>query len=318
MTTFATLEYDIKQMLQGNHSLESLELRSDTAHRIVGLAKNVATHTLEMMSHRPINAKSDTDKSVRMSELGEPCLRKLMYKWYSPTYGLPPFAEAPTPYLPVKFTYGDYIEELTLFLASEAGHVVKDRQKQVKIGPLSNGWYAVGHIDAVVDDTLVDVKSAADVSFNKYKREGLTEATDSFGYLYQLDAYAIATSNSNRAFLFTNKHDGEIHVIDRSGEPFMPVTAKLELIADVAEVYKADGILPDRLPTKSTKYGEQLGTICNYCNFKHTCYSGDISGVIVSGRPVYFAESTITSEGYAYIKDKAKIAKPENWTQKAA
>ncbi len=310
MTKFDNLEYDIKQMLLGNYSHPMMELKSDTAHSIVSLAKNMATHTLDMVNHKAVEPKDPTATTIRMSEIGEPCLRKLMFKWYKPHFGVPPYSEHPNPYLPVKFTFGDYIEELTLFLAKESGHAVTNRQEKVELrSPLSE-WYAVGHIDAMIDGVVVDVKSAADVSFNKYKREGLVDETDSFGYRYQLDGYAMALGRAGRAFIFTNKHDGELHIIDRTGEGPVDVIGKMAEVGRGAEWFLKTGKPPDRIDPKVTKYGKQLTTICGYCNFKYSCYHGNIKGVVVSGRPVYYIEDTITKEGNDYIKDKAKISKP--------
>lgn len=310
---FNTLHYDIVQMLKGQHNEPDghRELHSDTAKKIVALAKNVATHTLDMVYEKPRAIKDGNDRSIRMSEIGEPCHRKLIYKWYQPEKGSPPYSESPEPFLPVKFTFGDYIEELTLFLASEAGHKVGMRQAELKITSPAIDWYAIGHMDAMIDDTVVDVKSAADVSFNKYKREGLTEETDTFGYLWQLDAYATALSTDKRAFVFTNKHDGNIHIIDRSGEPWMPVNKMIVRIGMEADDYGATGVLPERMPTKATKYGNQLNTVCSYCNFKWACYDGDIQGVIKSGRPAYFVKSTLTPEGHKFVSENTTITPPK-------
>ena len=316
MAHFETLEYDIKQMLQGHSAPSSLHLEDATAKRIITLARNVALHTLDMVNFKPREPKDKGDVSIRMSEIGEPCIRKLLYKWYKPEYGVAPYAGDQEPFLPVKFTYGDYIEELTLFLASEAGHKVSERQEEVtfkgsEINITCDTWYAVGHIDAVIDDTVVDVKSAADGSFNKYKREGLTEATDTFGYLWQLDSYAFAKGTEKRAFVFTNKHDGSIHIIDRSNETLLPVTAMVNVIGAHANRYHEDGKLPERMPLKPSKYGSQLGTVCSYCAFKYACYDGNVTGTISSGRPMYFVTSELTSEGVKFVKEKGPIKTPD-------
>jgi hypothetical protein len=317
VANFYNLQHDITEMLSGNHSPEHLDLRHETAHGIVRLAKNIATHTLDMVNHRPITPKDPTLKSIRMSELGEPCLRKLMYKWYHPSLGQAPYSEAPHPYLPVKFTYGDYIEELTLFLAQEAGHEVRDRQKEVitkRRTPYS--WYAVGHMDAVISNVIVDVKSAADVSFKKYQREGLTEDNDTFGYRWQLDAYALAEDNPNRAFLFTNKHDGEIHVVDRSGEIFLDIEGRIDEIGTAADLFLGTSGLPDRRETVKLPEGEKLDTVCSYCAFKWACYDGDIRGVIKSGRPLYFVKSSLTEKGMKLVTTNAPIPTPKAFTSK--
>jgi hypothetical protein len=310
---FKDLEYDIKDMLLGNHAMESMELRSDTARNAITLAKSIAHHTLDMVNPKPYGVKSGLDRSIRMSELGEPCLRKLLMKWYSPEKGSPPYAESPNAFLPVKFTYGDYIEDLFLFLAAEAGHSVGHRQHVVDARFPGTDWYLQGHMDCMIDGVVVDVKSSADVSFGKYKREGLTTDNDTFGYLYQIDGYSYSMGTDDRAIVFVNKHDGEIYVADRCGEKFLDIEKRVNSIASAADWWGHTGDLPLQLDPKVTKYGSQLPTVCSYCSFKYSCYNGDITGIIASSRPQYFVSKTITSEGYAYIKDKAKIAKPKAW-----
>lgn len=313
--TFDTLQQDITSMLRGDTKTGGGELHYDSAQRIVTLAKNVALHTLEMVNHQPPKPKDTKDHSIRCSELGEPCVRKLMYKWYHPMAGLPPYSEAPDPYLPVKFTYGDMVEELVLFMAEEAGHSVTHRQHECTISLGVEDWYLKGHMDAVIDGVVVDVKSAADVSFQKYQREGLTPANDKFGYIYQLDSYAMMDSfNNRRAFIFSNKHDGRIHIIDRTPELFVDVASKAkQIISAATRVDETLGavILPARLPTEPTKYGEQLGVVCSYCPFKYTCYYGDITGYISSGRPSYLRTSSMTPQGGHLVSTKTQIKRPE-------
>lgn len=315
MVKFENLEYDIKKMLMGDHAHESLELRPQTAHRIVSLAKNMATHTLDMVNHKPVAAKASSDHSIRMSEIGEPCIRKLYFKWFNPMLGLPPYADLPEPFLPVKFTYGDYIEELTLFLASESGHKVEDRQKEVELHPAGTDWYAVGHMDAKIDGVVVDVKSAADVSFQKYRREGLNFDNDSFGYRWQIDAYATAEGTDRRAFIFTNKHDGHLHIIDRTNEELLPVGERIRYIGEAMTVNTE--LLGEKMPVKATRYGSQLNTVCSYCNFKYACYAGGIRGVIDKGRPAYFVEDALTKEGEAYLESKPQITKPKAYRKES-
>lgn len=310
--SFDTLERDIKEMLRGSMAPEGLDVRHETANRVLTLAKNVATHTLDMVNHQPPVPKDPANKTIRMSEIGEPCIRKLLFKWYHPHMAMPPYAEAPAPYLPVKFTFGDYIEELALFMAEEAGHEVHSRQKRVELD-LPDGWKIVGHIDAIIDNVVVDVKSAADVSFNKYKRLGLDAATDSFGYRYQLEGYKTALGLEG-AFIFVNKHDGELLVNPPYTAIPSLVTFHSNAIATTADAYveikKSLDDMLGRLDTTKDKCGERLGTVCSYCPFKYQCYNGDITGVIEKGRPKYFVTSTLTKEGMDLVSSNPNIAAP--------
>jgi hypothetical protein len=206
----------------------------------------------------------------------------------------------------VKFLFGDYLEELVLFLAKEAGHEVTHRQHEVKMTGRYNDWVATGHLDAMIDGWVVDVKSAADASFQKYKREGLTKENDTFGYIDQLDAYANATSNLNRAFIFINKHDGEMLIIDRSKEPLEDTET---LIANWGNMLES-GHQPAARPSleEAKGYGMKLDTVCNYCQYKWPCRGKSMKGYVVSGRPVYYTD--LTPKGVAYFADKTKIPPP--------
>jgi hypothetical protein len=310
MANFNTLIEDIHAYLNGEMAKEDFTVDGMSAANVIDLAKGIATHTLDLLDHAPKEPRLPTTKTVRMSELGEPCLRKLWLKWFHPNLGQPPYAENGHPTLPIKFLYGDYIEELFLFLAKEAGHSVLNRQAEYHYKHPKSSITAVGHIDALIDDYVVDVKSAADVSFNKYKREGLTADNDTFGYRYQLDAYAKATGIHKRAFVFVNKHDGEMLVIDRSYEPFVEIDDVLLAIDDITLSTDLDDI-PEKIEENTNLdkpgYGDKLCTVCSYCAFKYYCYPS-IGGYIISGRPSYY--TTLTEKGKKYVSDKTKIPPP--------
>ena len=112
-----------------------------------------------------------------------------------------------SPQLRMRFFYGNIVEALLLFLAQESGHVVKDQQKEVKLEGVK------GHIDAVIDDVLVDVKSASDYSFKKFKNGTLFE-DDPFGYLGQISSYMEALNLNEGAFLAFNKNTGAITLLE--------------------------------------------------------------------------------------------------------
>lgn len=306
------LVYDIHEYLNGNHADVSGNIKASTENNVITLAKNITTHTLDLASIRAVGPRFSSDTMLRMSELGEPCLRKLVYKRFHPNLGLPPNAEKGPPTLPVKFLFGDYVEEIALYLAQEAGHAVTDRQREVEIRPSGTSWYAVGHLDAVIDGHVVDVKSASDFAFAKYKREGLTLETDGFGYRYQIDAYATALKTDQRGFLFMNKQDGGLYWLDRTTEPLIDIDQRIRDIGTTVSIYLSSGTAPDRLPTvveKKTGFNK-LGVVCSYCPFKHACYSGTgdtLQGYIVSSRPVYYVN--VDPED-PFLETKIKIPSP--------
>jgi len=198
--------------------------------------------------------------TLRLSNLGMPCSRKL---WYSVNCNQ--LAEPLPPATRLKFLFGDLLEELLLFLARAAGHTVVDEQKTVEV----NG--VVGHIDAIVDGELVDCKSASTYSFNKFK-DGLKPEDDAFGYLTQLGSYGSAVGSKRNHFLVIDKTLGHV-TLDSHDQPDKDY-AKL---ADDARAMLALPDPPDRAFTdvpEGKSGNRKLGVACSYCSFRETCWPG--------------------------------------------
>ena len=90
---------------------------------------------------------------------------------------MPPWAEN-------KFSFGHIIEAWAITLAKAAGHEVTGEQDVLTVDGI------VGHRDCVIDGCVIDVKSAASRSFQKFKDKSIKEE-DTFGYLDQLDGYLV-------------------------------------------------------------------------------------------------------------------------------
>lgn len=201
----------------------------------------------------------DSSWSLRMSNLGEKCLRKLWYEANTPEKK-EPLSGATR----LKFLYGDIIEHLLLFLAKISGHTVENEQTTVELGGVK------GHTDATIDAVLVDVKSTSSRSFDKFASH-LTRETDSFGYLVQLGGYGRATGNDKRAFVAVDKQHGYICVDNHEEED------KTDYFEIIDQAKRAISLPepPERYyrPEPDGKSGnEKLGTACSYCDFKKTCY----------------------------------------------
>src|SRR5688500_14670300 len=130
-----------------------------------------------MASHIANAFKKREHGGLRASNLGTACDRKLWSAVNSPEV-----AEDPQPWAKIKFLYGHLLEELVLFLAQEAGHSVTHRQDTVEVAGIE------GHLDAVIDGVVVDVKSANSRGMDKFYNNGLLE-DDPFGYLTQINFY---------------------------------------------------------------------------------------------------------------------------------
>ena len=138
--------------------------------------------------------------TLRMSNIGQPCSRKLWYHCNNDEEG-----ETLQPSTHLKFLFGDLLEDLLLSLAVAAGHTVEGHQDTMESAGIK------GHRDAVIDGVTVDVKSASTYSFKKFK-EGKLREDDAFGYIQQLSSYVYAAKDDP---LVADKKHGAFLVIDK-------------------------------------------------------------------------------------------------------
>jgi hypothetical protein len=205
------------------------------------------------------------EPTLRMSNLGAQCLRKLWYQLNTPE-----LSEKLDGKTRLKFLYGDIIEALVLFLAEAAGHEVVGTQDELEINGVK------GHRDAIIDGVLVDVKSASSFGFKKFEGHQL-EGTDPFGYLDQINAYLFASKDDPRiadkkhaAFVAVDKSLGDV-VVDIYEENGVDYHAKIDEIR-LAMVQpdpppRAYNDIPD-----GKSGNRKLGVECSYCGFRDTCW----------------------------------------------
>lgn len=215
--------------------------------------------------------------SLRLSNLGTHCARKL---WYS--INKPELAEPLSASTRFKFLFGDVIEELILFLARAAGHTVEDEQKEVSINGVK------GHIDANVDGELVDVKSASTFSFNKFKSHGL-QYSDDFGYRDQLGAYRTAEGKDKAHFLAVDKTLGNIVLDTHTKEEYdrdydQLVEERRNLLAQPTPPERGYSDEPD-----GKSGNRKLGVACSYCGFKRSCWD-NLRSFAYSRGPVHLTQ----------------------------
>lgn len=204
--------------------------------------------------------------TLRMSNSGTPCSRKL---WYE--VNLQDEKEPLPPQARLKFLYGDILEELLLFLAEAAGHRVEGRQDPLSVEGID------GHRDAVVDGVTLDTKSASTYSFKKFEAHGL-EGNDPFGYIDQIQNYIEAGQDDP---LVTDKERGAFLVVDKTlGNLCLDIHPKRnsELTRSILN-YKKDVVSRPEPPAR--KYDPEpdgksgnmrLSLPCSYCDFNKTCY----------------------------------------------
>ena len=166
-----------------------------------------------------------------------------------------------------KFLYGDVIEQLLLFLAKESGHSVEQAQAELEVNGVK------GHIDAVIDGVLVDVKSASPYGYKKFVLQTVTE-DDPFGYTQQLSGYAqVVTPGQAPAWLAMDKVSGAICLspLSQSIVKDYPVDERIDHLKEVIEQDEPPArCYEDEEDGKSGN--RKLGTACGYCAFKFSCH----------------------------------------------
>lgn len=258
--------------------------------------------------------KDKSDLTIRMSELGTPCQRQLLLKWYGPQYGKPPYTYKPDPALGVKFGYGYLVEEMILTMAALSGHDVKDQQRKVTM-PIHAKWTLTGSIDAIIDNTAVDVKSMSKFAFDKYAKEGFTDTNDSFGYSWQLNGYDAALRMEGEhlelpQFVTVEKETGRINVVAPRKLLAADIVARGHSIALNAERFHTTGKLPAVLGTKPHALGNALDVVCSYCNFKHVCFPNLVT-FVEKGKPVNIAAVNAKGEAFAKANPTSIWASPK-------
>ena len=203
-------------------------------------------------------------KDLRMSNIGRPPRRL----WYDSKQQ--ENARMPDAATQIKFLYGHILEEVLLMLVKLSGHSVTDEQKEVEVDGIK------GHMDCKIDGEVIDIKTASNFAFKKFK-EGTLVNDDPFGYLSQLAGYEAAEGTSDGGFLAINKESGELSLF-RPGK-FDKPNIKLQ-IKDLKEA-----LTLDRPPSKcyndipEGKSGNmRIPSGCTYCPHKNDCWSDANNG----------------------------------------
>lgn len=211
-------------------------------------------------------APPERKATLRLSNLGTPCERKLWYDINTPELGEP--LDAPAK---IKFLFGDILELLLLFWAREAGHKVEGEQDELVVHGV------VGHRDCIIDGRVVDCKSASSYSFKKFSSNDL-RGNDPFGYLPQLSSYLTASLEDERV---TDKKRGSFLVIDKTLGKICLDTYKLDPVSEKYVERKKTLVNTKKLPDRGYddepegKSGNRkLGLNCSYCAFKTSCWPG--------------------------------------------
>ena len=235
----------------------------------------MATNLKEMMRSRLAKYIEPTSP-LRFSALG----KQDRQVWYEAH----PEAGTKEPMLPktyVKFMYGAILEEMLLFLTKEAGHSVTDEQREVEVDGVT------GHIDAIIDGTVVDAKSASPYGYKKFEN-GTVAQDDPFGYVDQLSGYNdVLNPGKEAAWLAIDKVDGSI-CVSTLPDMVMKHHKPQPRIAHLKEVISRDE--PPSRCYESVPDGKsgnmKLAMGCSYCAHKFRCWP-EVRGFAYSNGPRY-------------------------------
>jgi hypothetical protein len=224
----------------------------------------------------------DRKPSLRMSKLGPQCPHALWHSIHKPELAEPLPARAE-----IIFTYGHMLEALVIALAKASGHLVTGEQDELVVDGV------VGHRDCVLDGCICDVKSVTNMGFQKYEDGSLWE-DDLFGYLDQLDAYAVGSLEDplvtvkDKAYIVAiNKEKGNIAVYEHT----VRAASIVDRIARYKEIVGLSA--PPDCDCEIVVDGEsgnlKLGTRASYSPFKFVCHP-HLRTCIGSGAPRYFTK----------------------------
>ena len=272
MKTIHTLVEDINAVIQGKGGWDNTV--NEYFMKTMG----------EAATRRLSSEEEEHTPSLRMSNIGTPCKRKLWYHLNSKE----PVEELPS-HTKMSFFFGDMIENLLLSLAKAAGHTVTGEQDEV------TAYGIVGHRDAVIDGVVVDVKSASTKGFDKFKYNQL-RVDDPFGYIQQLTGYVhaskddpLVTDKKGGAFLVMDKQFGHICLDYYDLSPELHL---LERHINECKVFSSLPVPPHRgfEPVPEGKSGNmKLPPGCTYCPYKETCWP-DARKFLYSTGPVWLTK----------------------------
>lgn len=237
---------------------------------------------LSKLAHRRFVDRKERNY-LSLSSVGTPCKRKLWLR-VNNYIGEPLSAQAQG-----SFFYGDIIEIMVLALAKAAGHTVEAEQEEVEIDGV------IGHIDAIIDGVLVDLKSASEYGFKKFQNHSLVE-DDPFGYISQISSYLYALKDDPRlkikdraAFLVCRKDRFNL-CLDTYDLRSQLETKLGEIQAAKAMVFGPEVIerIPS-IPQSKTSPNRKLSVACSYCEYKKLCWP-KMRTFLYSTGPEYLTE----------------------------
>lgn len=253
----------------------------------------VANDIAKSLNRQLLSDRSKRKGTLRLSNLGTPCERKLWYH-INGTHDTEPLSANTLS----KFIFGDITESYILGLVKASGHTLEGLQDTLVVEGIR------GHRDCVIDGMLIDVKSASSFAFQKFKSGKLRE-NDDFGYISQLSSYLYGSRNDP---LVTEKKKAGFLVFDKQfahlALDIYDLSDELETKPETIEHKKGmvKGPIPPRgfkevrqYPLKKGQVDDgkpvnmKLPTACSYCGDKAECWP-EARKFLYSGGPQWLTK----------------------------
>lgn len=211
-----------------------------------------------------LRSPQEIRRYIGASSIGKTCLRSIWYGFHGFVSDKIP------PSLQITFDIGKSLEKLLMEYISISGIKVEEPNEknnflfcQDKDVPEMQG-----HMDAVlylddISSTILEIKTAKSSSFNKFKKDGLVEWSDS--YNYQIQSYMGMSGIHDAIILVINKDSSEICMENVSFDEALYVYIKIKSLSIINSV-----TAPPKISNNSCYY------ICKLCNYKEICHYGDV------------------------------------------
>jgi hypothetical protein len=215
---------------------------------------------VEFELRKSLEEGKSREPELRMSLIGRPD-RQLWFQFNMPE--LWPSISAENR---MRFLIGHHLEAYALFLAREAGHTVECHQEEIEIAGVK------GHLDAVIDGEVVDVKTCSPWAYGKFAEATLRQ-NDSFGYIPQISGYAKAKGKNKAFFWAINKSTAEMALFQLDERGMIDPEARINHLKSVI----ASPLPPPNkcylpVPDNMSESNMVVHRECEYCPALETCW----------------------------------------------
>jgi hypothetical protein len=229
--------------------------------------KQIGTDVMDAMRRQFGGGNKRDEFRIRMSNIGKPTCQ-LWFAKNKPEKALP----KPTTFV-MNMLLGDIVEAAFKGIITEAGVKYEDEDNFVELE--IQGTKVKGSYDLVLDGAVDDVKSASDWSYrNKFESFETLKASDPFGYVGQLAAYAKASGKKAGGWWVVNKANGGIKYIPAEG---LDIDKEITILNDTVATVESNEFSRCFEPVPETFRGKASGnkvlnSNCKFCDFRFECY----------------------------------------------